>query len=106
MLLVGDGEVSGDLEEWKTSLTNFFNSTVLMIIIWGATLLFAILLIKAGVTFAMAKTPEEKNAAKGKLIQIVIGFAIVLGAASIITILGQVFKNLWGNPTISPDQFI
>ena len=95
MFLANDSET---LEEWKENLTNFFNSTVLMIIIWGLTLVFVLLLIKAGITFAMAKTPEEKNAAKGKLIQIVIGLAIVLGAATIITILANVFEDLWGTP--------
>lgn len=95
MFLANDSET---LEEWKENLTNFFNSTVLMIIIWGLTLVFVLLLIKAGITFAMAKTPEEKNAAKGKLIQIVIGLAIVLGAATIITILANVFEGLWGTP--------
>ena len=103
MFLANDGEMDGELQDWKQNLTNFFNSTVLMVIIWGVTLFFGLLLIKAGVTFAMAKTPEEKNAAKGKLIQLVIGFTIVLGAASIITVLGSVFEGLWGKPSINPN---
>lgn len=103
MFLANDGEMDGELQDWKQNLTNFFNSTVLMVIIWGVTLFFGLLLIKAGVAFAMAKTPEEKNAAKGKLIQLVIGFAIVLGAASIVTVLGSVFEGLWGKPSINPN---
>ncbi len=83
------------LEEWKTNLAGFFSNTVLNVILWGLTILFTILVIAQGIKIAMAKTPDEKTACKSRLIQLVIGFAICLGASVIVAVLNTVFTNLW-----------
>lgn len=85
----------GDLETWQENLQQFFSSTVLNVIVWGITILFTILVIAQGIKIAMAKTPDEKTACKSRLIQLVIGLAICLGASVIVSVLGAVFTNLW-----------
>lgn len=92
-MLVNNSVTDEDPDLLK-KLAEFFNQTVLRWTLWGVTCLFTILVIQAGVKMGMAKSPEEKQAAKGKLLGLVIGFGICLIASSIVTMLAGVFDGI------------
>lgn len=78
------------------ALEAFFNSTVLTWVTWGITILFVILVIMAGVSFAMAKSPEEKQAAKSRFISLGIGLLIVFSATIIVNVAKELISGIWG----------
>lgn len=94
VILAGAANVTTG-EDFKEKVSDFFTNDILAWAVWGITMLFIILVIQAGVKMAMAKTPEEKQAAKSKLISIAIGLGISLSASVIVSVLSSLFNSIW-----------
>lgn len=94
-LNAGNDYGEGDAAEIQEKLAAFFDGPILNWIFWGVTTFFVILTIAAGVKFAMAKSPEEKQAAKSKLISLGIGLAIVFSASVLVTTLKGMIAGIW-----------
>lgn len=60
---------------------------IVYFLLWGFGIVGVIFCIQIGFKFAMAKTPEDKKAAKDRLIWFVIGTAIIFFAATIWTFI-------------------
>lgn len=84
-----------DAADTQGKLQEFFNGPILNWIFWGVTIFFTILVISAGVSFAMAKSPEEKQAAKSKLISLAIGLAIVFSATVLVSVFKGMIAGIW-----------
>lgn len=95
--LMNGNWVEGDESGTREALDAFFKSNVLDWIMWGITFFFVIQLIIAGAKIANAKSPEEKQAAKSKIVGIGIGLAIVFSASVLVTTLKGMIIDVWGN---------
>lgn len=73
------------------TFTELINNVV-SVLLWGFGIVGVIFCIQIGFKFAMAKTPEDKKAAKDRLIWFIIGTAIIFFAATIWTFV----KNFIG----------
>lgn len=94
-LMAGNDYGEGDASEVQEKLAAFFDGPILNWIFWGVTFFFVVLTISAGVKFGMAKSPEEKQAAKSKLISLAIGLAIVFSASVLVTTLKGMISGIW-----------
>lgn len=94
IILAGNSSIT-DGDTFKEKVEAFFTSTILNWVVWGITMFFIILVVQAGVKIAMAKSPEEKTAARHKIIGITIGLGISLSASVIVTVLSSLFNGIW-----------
>ena len=95
--LILTGNFGGEEAEGvQSQLQEFFNGPILNWVFWGVTTFFVFLVIFAGVQWAMAKSPEEKQAAKSKLISLAIGLAIVFSASVLVSTFKGMIAGIWG----------
>lgn len=85
----GTGEDVDEIINGEGAVLQNFVDNLVTIALWAFTAIGVLFCINIGFKIAMAKTPEDKKAAKDKLIWFLIGTAIIFAAS----IIWSITKN-------------
>lgn len=84
---------TGQLDQLQNTIGTLFTNTIIPIIMWAATLVGVIVCITIGWKLMNANSPEEQQQVKKKLLNWIIGTALIFMSSGLYSIIMEIVKG-------------